>query len=220
MSESSLWYRIESHPIMTSNEKDPLVSSEAGYGSAGEKNETNTPQPLMTRIKETLSLFWYLGFIAFGGPTAHVAILRDHLVSVNKFIDEDIFTELFALGGFAMSKIIRGGKCINPPFVICHSPSSILIVRFHHSYYIYRSGTSRSKFYATCDFDSFNSRRRDFRSHSICLLVSSWIRCAFTFGFVPIQLCRCIQSTYLASRNRSRRYEFDFQSFVQVCPEA
>lgn len=83
---------------MTANEKDPLVSSEAGYGSASSTEETGTPKPLMTRIKETLSLYWYLGFIAFGGPTAHVAILRDHLVSVHKFIDEDVFTELFALG--------------------------------------------------------------------------------------------------------------------------
>jgi len=83
---------------MTADEKDPLVSSEAGYDSASKKEEIGTPQPLMTRIKETLSLFWYLGFVAFGGPAAHVAILRDHLVSVNNFIDEDVFTELFALG--------------------------------------------------------------------------------------------------------------------------
>ena len=85
---------------MAPNEKDPLVSSEAGYGSAGQKSESSSVQPLTTRIKETLSLFWYLGFVAFGGPTAHVALLRDHLVSVHKFIDEDVFTELFALGMF------------------------------------------------------------------------------------------------------------------------
>lgn len=85
---------------MTATEMDPLVSSEDGYGSAGEKSESSSPQPLTTRIKETLSLFWYLGFVAFGGPTAHVAILRDHLVTVNKFIDEEVFTELFALGMF------------------------------------------------------------------------------------------------------------------------
>ena len=77
------------------SETDPLVASEAGQKSAP---SGSTPQPLTTRIKETLSLFWYLGFVAFGGPTAHVAILRDHLVSVHKFIDEDVFTELFALG--------------------------------------------------------------------------------------------------------------------------
>jgi len=84
---------------MTASEKDPLVSSEAGYGADGKKEEVGAaPQPLLKRIKETLSLYWYLGFIAFGGPTAHVAILRDHLVSVNNFIEEDVFTELFALG--------------------------------------------------------------------------------------------------------------------------
>ena len=90
------------------SEKDPLASSEAGYGSAGEKSEASTPQPLTTRIKETLSLFWYLGFVAFGGPTAHVAILRDHLVSVNKFIDEDVFTELFALGKLDSGFVVVG----------------------------------------------------------------------------------------------------------------
>lgn len=80
------------------SESDPLVKSEAGYGSAGDEAKSNsTPAPLLTRVKETMALFWYLGFIAFGGPTAHVAIFRDHLVSVHKFIDEDVYTELFAL---------------------------------------------------------------------------------------------------------------------------
>lgn len=89
---------------MTATEKDPLVSTEAGYDAADKMEEgaATTPQPLLTRIKETVSLFWYLGFIAFGGPTAHVAILRDHLVSVNNFIDEDVFTELFALGTYSL----------------------------------------------------------------------------------------------------------------------
>lgn len=81
------------------SEKDPLTSSEEGYGAAGAKSETSSEtKPLSTRIKETLSLFWYLGFVAFGGPPAHVALLRDHLVGVHKFIDEDVFLELFALG--------------------------------------------------------------------------------------------------------------------------
>ena len=81
------------------SEKDPLTASEEGYGSAGANSETSSEtKPLSTRIKETLSLFWYLGFVAFGGPPAHVALLRDHLVGVHKFIDEDVFMELFALG--------------------------------------------------------------------------------------------------------------------------
>lgn len=75
----------------TSSEKDRLVSH-------GDKQEKIRPDPLYVRVKETLSLFWYLGAIAFGGPTAHVAILRDHLVRDNNFIEEDVFTELFSLG--------------------------------------------------------------------------------------------------------------------------
>jgi chromate transport protein ChrA len=39
-----------------------------------------------------------LGLIAFGGPQAHVAILRDHLVDQRDWLDEDSFMELFAIG--------------------------------------------------------------------------------------------------------------------------
>jgi chromate transporter len=36
--------------------------------------------------------------VAFGGPQAHVAILRDHLVVQRNWLDEEQFTELFAIG--------------------------------------------------------------------------------------------------------------------------
>jgi chromate transport protein ChrA len=49
------------------------------------------------------STFWPLGFIAFGGPQAHVAILRDHLVVQRDWLDEEQFIELFAIGQ------VRGG---------------------------------------------------------------------------------------------------------------
>jgi chromate transporter len=39
-----------------------------------------------------------LGFVAFGGPQAHVAILRDHLVVQRDWLDEEQFTQLFAIG--------------------------------------------------------------------------------------------------------------------------
>jgi chromate transporter len=47
--------------------------------------------------------FWPLGFIAFGGPQAHVAILRDHLVDRRDWLDEDAFMELFAIGQVCLS---------------------------------------------------------------------------------------------------------------------
>jgi chromate transporter len=43
-------------------------------------------------------VFAPLGLVAFGGPQAHVAILRDHLVEQRDWIDEEAFTELFAIG--------------------------------------------------------------------------------------------------------------------------
>ena len=78
-------------------ERDPLVRQEEGA------TESSSSSSLVTRIQETLRLFWYLGAVAFGGPTAHVAILRDHLVRAHDFIDEEVFNELFALGESVVS---------------------------------------------------------------------------------------------------------------------
>ena len=47
---------------------------------------------------EVFHTFWPLGLIAFGGPQARVAILRDHLVVQRDWLDEEQFTELFAIG--------------------------------------------------------------------------------------------------------------------------
>lgn len=54
--------------------------------------------PWSTRMWEVFTTFWPLGFVAFGGPQAHIAILRDHLVVQRDWMDEDQFTELFAIG--------------------------------------------------------------------------------------------------------------------------
>lgn len=66
-----------------------------------DKDETRTPMeddPWITRYKEVLKTYWYLGLIAFGGPQAHVALLREHLVVERDWLSEDEFTELFAIG--------------------------------------------------------------------------------------------------------------------------
>lgn len=54
--------------------------------------------PWIDRFKQVFWTYLPLGFVAFGGPQAHVAILRDHLVVQRKWLDEDQFTELFAIG--------------------------------------------------------------------------------------------------------------------------
>eukprot|EP00977_Amphora_coffeiformis_P008943 scaffold2028_cov191-Amphora_coffeaeformis.AAC.8 len=54
--------------------------------------------PWKDRMWEVFTTFWPLGLIAFGGPQAHIAILRDHLVDQRDWLDEEQFTELFAIG--------------------------------------------------------------------------------------------------------------------------
>jgi len=54
--------------------------------------------PWGERMWEVFSTFWPLGLVAFGGPQAHVAILRDHLVEQRGWLDEEQFIELFAIG--------------------------------------------------------------------------------------------------------------------------
>lgn len=53
---------------------------------------------LYSILHVVFTTFWPLGLIAFGGPQAHVAILRDHLVDQRDWLDEESFLELFAIG--------------------------------------------------------------------------------------------------------------------------
>ena len=50
------------------------------------------------RYKQVIVTYFPLGFISFGGPQAHISILRNHLVVQWKWLDEEQFTELFAIG--------------------------------------------------------------------------------------------------------------------------
>lgn len=54
--------------------------------------------PWSTRMMEVIRTFFVLGFVAFGGPQAHVALLRDNLVVEKQWLDEEAFVELFAIG--------------------------------------------------------------------------------------------------------------------------
>ncbi|KAG7365814.1 chromate transporter [Nitzschia inconspicua] len=75
---------------------------ENGENDDGKKKKTimkvPADAPWKDRMWEVFTTFWPLGFVAFGGPQAHVAILRDHLVVQRDWLDEEQFTELFAIG--------------------------------------------------------------------------------------------------------------------------
>lgn len=76
-------------------------AEEDGTETAKEKKKVKlvpADAPWSARMWEVFSTFWPLGLVAFGGPQAHVAILRDHLVEQRQWMDEEEFTELFAIG--------------------------------------------------------------------------------------------------------------------------
>lgn len=54
--------------------------------------------PLRQRLWQVVRAYWMLGLIAFGGPSAHVGIMRDHLVVQRNWMDDEAFMELFAIG--------------------------------------------------------------------------------------------------------------------------
>jgi chromate transporter len=90
-------------------DSDNLEEVEMASGNEGGDNEkedgeekkvsvVSADAPWSQRMWEVFTTFWPLGLVAFGGPQAHVAILRDHLVEQRGWMDEEQFTELFAIG--------------------------------------------------------------------------------------------------------------------------
>ena len=52
------------------------------------------------RVREVAGLFLRLGFTAFGGPAAHVALMEDEVVTRRKWVDRRQFLDLVALLNF------------------------------------------------------------------------------------------------------------------------
>jgi hypothetical protein len=72
-------------------EKQTTQNDEVGEG-VDEKKKVKTVSadaPWGERMWEVFTTFWPLGLVAFGGPQAHVAILRDHLVEQRDWLDEE-----------------------------------------------------------------------------------------------------------------------------------
>jgi len=58
-------------------------------------NDTKEDRSLIIRLWEVFKAFWILGFIGFGGPQAHVAIFRDHLIIKRQWYIYSSFFEIF-----------------------------------------------------------------------------------------------------------------------------
>jgi chromate transporter len=53
-----------------------------------------SPPPTPTRLSELALLFLRLGATAFGGPAAHIAMMRDEVVTRRRWLDEEHFLDL------------------------------------------------------------------------------------------------------------------------------
>ncbi len=111
-----------------------------------ESAEENVPR--LTRWIEIASVFTKLGFTAFGGPMAHVALMEDELVTRRKWCDKQRFldmtaavnfipgpnsTELAIHMGFVRGRfpgLVIAGVCFITPAVLIILPIAYLYVRY------------------------------------------------------------------------------------------
>lgn len=72
-------------------------SAEGQQDTTGRKQELvgNTEPPQRKALTEVAILFLRLGFTAFGGPAAHIAMMRDEVVKRRKWISDERFVDLW-----------------------------------------------------------------------------------------------------------------------------
>ncbi len=69
-----------------------------GSAISSPSDTTDTPPPWGRRLAEVVWAFLPLGWIAFGGPQAHIALLQERFVERRQWLDEERFVELLGLG--------------------------------------------------------------------------------------------------------------------------
>ncbi|KAJ3247045.1 hypothetical protein HDU78_005446 [Chytriomyces hyalinus] len=116
-----------------------------------EQTPNNNHIPLHVRIKEVVVNYLPLGYITFGGPQAHIALLLDLFVVKRQWLSEEMFAELFAMSnalpGPASTQLaftvalIRGGVIPGIlAFVIWSLPGGVVMGAL--GYGVGRLGTS------------------------------------------------------------------------------
>lgn len=149
--------------------------------------------PWSERMWEVFQTFWPLGLVAFGGPQAHVAILRDHLVVQRDWLDEEQFTELFAIGQVSSSDclVVYTNRCVymywyslRIRLIRLHLSKQFCASRFYDSltflplYLVSpqtytKTGSPGSDEYTIGHFDRFESRGSSGRVAGLFLVESS-----------------------------------------------
>src|SRR5579859_3978150 len=57
----------------------------------------NPPEERAARLREVAAYFLRLGFTAFGGPAAHIAMMRDEVVRKRKWVSEQRFLDVLGV---------------------------------------------------------------------------------------------------------------------------
>src|SRR5690349_15715378 len=73
----------------SAQEEVPAAGKEAGT----EGSHAASPHPLV----ELIGLFLRLGFTAFGGPAAHIALMRTEVVERRRWVSETRFVDLIGI---------------------------------------------------------------------------------------------------------------------------
>src|SRR5258706_11416204 len=60
----------------------------------------NNDQEERARLVEVARLFLKLGFTAFGGPAAHVALMEEEVVNRRRWMDRQHFLDIVSAGNF------------------------------------------------------------------------------------------------------------------------
>ena len=63
-------------------------------GVGGAVTMDGSQRPVRSRLLEVITLFLKLGTFAFGGPAAHIAMMRDEVVKRRQWVDEQHFLDL------------------------------------------------------------------------------------------------------------------------------
>jgi chromate transporter len=114
--------------------------------------DTSTPFPSQrSRLREVALLFLRLGFTAFGGPAAHVAMMEDEVVTRRKWLDRQHFLDLVAAVNFVPGPnstelaihlgLIRAGRAGLVVAGVCFiGPAVIIILPLAWMYCAYGTG--------------------------------------------------------------------------------
>jgi chromate transporter len=80
------------------SEPAPLAPAEAKPDPELDGESDGQDVPYLTRLGEVFRAFFPLGFLAFGGPQAHIGMFLKTFVEDKKWLDKDRFMELMSLG--------------------------------------------------------------------------------------------------------------------------